>query len=168
MSLSKSQLKAIAERERNMSAIHEAAHAGLCSKYGGVGVPSVWKNTAKNVMAGQKAWLGTFKMFAEPGTIQMNDKARIALAVLTPPDNWRVLVGMAGLVAEQIADGVTDAEEIAILIDDVIAMGEASETDVDLMGDDWKVSDVAKVLQTLLEMWPDIEREAAALREHKI
>jgi hypothetical protein len=161
--LSRADLKAIAEREKRGVSFHEAAHAAIFRRYGGCGIAEVWRNTAQNVKDGQKAWLGTFKMFAEPGTMQMSDEVRKALRVLPPPDNWRVLVGIAGLVAEEILHGVTDADEIAVSIESDIGMGEASKTDMDLMGDDWNVSDVAEVLKLLLDMWPDIEREAASL-----
>jgi hypothetical protein len=82
--------------------------------------------------------------------------------VLPAPKNWRVLLGLAGLVAEHIADGIVNAEEIAGLIDYTIDMDEASTTDINLMGD-WQVSDVAEALHLLCGMWPTIEREAAAL-----
>jgi len=44
-------------------------------------------------------------------------------------------------------------------------MNEVSRSDLDWMGEDWVVTDVAEVLQLLLDMWPDIERNAAWLIE---
>jgi hypothetical protein len=74
--LTKLQSELIAEREKRQVAIHEAAHAAVCFRFGGYGVAEVWKNTAQNVKAGEKAWRGRFKMFAEPGKLQMDDRTR--------------------------------------------------------------------------------------------
>lgn len=163
MKQTRTRLKALAKREKRKASFHEAAHAAVCARFGGCGVAEVWQNTAPNILAGEKAWLGQFKMFAAPGTLRMDEETRTALGALPVPENWRVLVGMAGLVAEHIADGETDAEEIAILIADTIDDGEASQTDLHFMGENWNLSDVAEVMQLLLNMWPDIELRVAAL-----
>jgi hypothetical protein len=102
-------------------------------------------------------------MYAEPGTMKIDAQTRIALGVMKTPKNWRVLLGLAGIVAEQIADGVTDAEVIACAILGSIELDEASQTDMALMGEAWTVSDVAKVVQMLLKWWPEIEDHAASL-----
>jgi hypothetical protein len=129
---------------------------------GGMGVPRVWANTAQNIRSGQKAWLGTFKIYAEPGTMQI-DAQKKAHGVIKTPKNWRVLLGLAGMVAEEVADGVTDPDEIACSIECSISFEEASPTDVALIGEAWKVSDVEKVVKMLLKWWPEIEGNAAAL-----
>jgi hypothetical protein len=102
-------------------------------------------------------------MYADPGTMQMDAKTKKALGVIKTPKNWRVLVGLAGMVAEQVADGVTDAEEIACSVAGTIELDEASPTDVALMGEAWTVLDVEKVVQMLLKWWPEIEASAASL-----
>lgn len=149
---------AIAEREKRQAAFHEAGHSAVCLGFGGAGKAEIWRNTAQNVDAGEKAWLGHFKTFAEPGTLVIDDQTKQILGVLPVPNNWRVLFGMAGLVAERIADGITDAEEIACSIDDAIDADEISRTDHDAIGVDWSVSDVTTVVQLLLNRWPAIER----------
>jgi hypothetical protein len=166
----KIQLKRIAEREKRQAAFHEAGHAAVCSHFGGVGKPEVWSNSSQNIKEGERAWRGKFEIFAEPGTVLIDEETNLALGliVLPAPENWRVLFGIAGLVAEYIADGVTSAEEIAYSIDDAIMMNEVSRSDLDWMGEDWEVTDVAEVLQLLLDMWPDIERNAAWLIECSI
>lgn len=100
-------------------------------------MPEVWRNTPSRVRAGQKTWLGTFKMYGAPGEVETDDATKTAIGVVPAPKNWRVFVGLAGLVAEQIADGVSDS------------------------GDAWTVEDVATVLHILGEASPDIEREVA-------
>jgi hypothetical protein len=161
--LTKSKLKEIAAREKRRTSFHEAGHSIVCSLLGGIGIPSVWANSAQNIRSGQKAWLGTFKMYAEPGTMQIDAKIKKAHGVIKTPKNWRVLLGLAGMVAEEIADGVTDPEEIACSIECSISFEEASPTDVALIGEAWTVADVEKVVQMLLKWWPEIEANAASL-----
>ncbi|MDO8811478.1 MAG: hypothetical protein Q7J38_05545 [Gallionella sp.] len=153
----------VAEREKRKASFHEAGHAAICSRLGGYGTAMVWRNTAQRIKTGERAWLGTFKMYFKPGTVNMDRKTKLALGVIPITKNWRVLLGMAGLVAENIADGITDADEIAGIIFDAIMVDEVSQTDKDLMGIHWRVRDVAKVVKLLQDKWPEVERVAASL-----
>lgn len=153
----------IAEREKRQIAFHEVAHAAVCQCFGGAGKAEIWPNTEQNIAAGEKAWLGHFQMFAEPETLALDEQTKLLLGVWPTPNNWRVLLGMAGLVAESMADGITDADEIACSIDDAINADEISKTDHDMMGADWSVSDVAAVVHLLLNRWPTIERDVTGM-----
>ncbi len=164
MKSSAAQRMALAERELRQGSFHEAGHACMCRHFGGVGVAEVWRNSKIRVKAGERAWLGTFKMYARPGAASMDAETRAALGVeFPPPENWRVLVGMAGLVAEKIADGITSVDEVFGFIRDTIDSEEASATDLHMMGSDWSESDVEQVLRRLLKLWPELEMEANSL-----
>jgi hypothetical protein len=152
---------AIAEREKRRVWFHEAGHAAVCHCFGGHGLAEVWQNTAQNVDAGQSAWLGHFKTFIEPGSLVVSDEIRQLMGVLPVPNNWRVLFGMAGLVAEHVADGITDAAEIMDSIVGALMYGDVSDTDAAAMGTEWGVADVAKVVQILRDRWPAIERDVS-------
>ena len=154
--------KIIAQKEKRNVSFHEAGHAAICARFGGYGVARVWRNTQKNVKAGEMAWRGSFSIFAEPGLMTTDEATRRQMGVLPTPENWRVLVGLAGLVAEKIAGGVSDAEAVFCSIEASINLEEVSETDINLMGD-WQYPDVVAVMELLLGMWPDIEREAGHL-----
>ena len=162
MMLSKTELKEIAKREKRRVAFHEAAHAAVCACFGGCGRAEMWQNTAENVKNGEKAWLGRYCMFAEPGTVTVSAEM-LAIGCMPAPLNWTVLLGLAGLVAEHIAAGTIDPEEIGVEIDCTISMEEASQTDMDLMGATWGISDVAEVTQLLRERWCEVELLATSL-----
>jgi hypothetical protein len=161
--LTKDQARKLAERERRRASFHEAGHAAVCRRFMGIGVARVWRNTPKSVRAGQRAWLGRFEMYVEPGGLKLDEATRAAIGAETPPANWRVLLGLAGLVAEHVADGLTDVDEIACLIDDSIQLDEASQSDLDLMGQDWSASDVAETVRLLVDMWGLVEQHAVEL-----
>jgi hypothetical protein len=103
-------------------------------------------------------------MYAAPGAASFSEEARLAMGVqLPPPKNWKVLLGMAVLVAEQIADGLYDVNEIATEMHEAITRDEASKTDIDLIGDEWGFDDVETVVKLLLKLWPMVQMQASAL-----
>ena len=154
--------KIISRKEKRSTSFHEAGHAAICFRFGGSGVAQIWRNTPANIKVGQRAWLGSFVVFAEPESLMMDEVIRGILGVVPAPENWRILLGMAGLVAEQIANDVTDAYEIYYSIKTLIGLDQVSKSDLDLMGD-WQFSDVVDVVYLLIQRWFEIERHAGWL-----
>ncbi|WP_176058873.1 hypothetical protein [Paraburkholderia sp. BCC1876] len=83
------------------------------------------------------------------------------------PANWKALVGIAGLVAEEIlSDDTDDAGEIADALHLKISDGEASASDLATMGitdiDSCELSYevVEEVARILREGWQVVQREA--------
>ena len=155
--------KAIADREKRRASIHEAAHAYVCRLYGGIGQAEVWRNTDKAVANGETAWRGRFILMAEPGTADMDDATKEELGILPAPGNWKVLYGMAGLVAEQIDGGESDVDLIFEAMMLAVDLGEVSQTDLAAMGERLLIQDVAATITLLTTGWQIIEREAASL-----
>jgi hypothetical protein len=64
-------------------------------------------------------------------------KATLANGIAVPelPGNWKILVGMAGLLAEEILNGETD--DVSAMADNMffrISFGEASDSDLAQIG----------------------------------
>lgn len=139
------------DRELEAVAFHEAGHSAVCHHLGGYGYISIWPNESGH--NDEKSWLGQFVTVSRPRT----------------PKRWRVLIGLAGLVAEyMLRNPTTEAREprdCAMEISDLIFMGGASESDLELIGPRWSQRDVARVLQILGICWQSVEFEAA-LRIH--
>ncbi|RQR51265.1 hypothetical protein DIE21_15150 [Burkholderia sp. Bp9140] len=95
----------IAARELRNAAYHEAGHKMLYERFGGAGDAVVWKNESGN--PDESAWLGQFRPRTCP-----EEMHKVALnhgfAAPELPANWKMLVGMAGLLAEEILSGETD------------------------------------------------------------
>jgi len=155
--------KTIALEEKRKASFHEAAHAYVCFIYGGYGIAKVWRNSAKNVAAGQTAWRGRFELMAEPGTVEMTEEVRQLMGVLPAPKNWKILIGMAGVVAESMADGVSNPDVIFEDIQEKIYADEVSQTDLELIGKKLRMTDVSKVVKLLAAGWETIERNAKSL-----
>ncbi|MEN8516212.1 hypothetical protein [Burkholderia sp. RS02] len=96
----------IAARELRNTAYHEAGHKLLYERFGGAGDAVVWKNESGN--SEECAWLGQFRPRTCP-----EEMHKVALkhgfAVPELPANWKMLVGMSGLLAEEILSGEPDA-----------------------------------------------------------
>ncbi|AIO43053.1 hypothetical protein DM44_7069 [Burkholderia cepacia] len=95
----------IAARELRNTAYHEAGHKPLYERFGGAGDAVAWKNESGN--PDESAWLGQFRPRTCPEgirTIALNH----GFAAPELPANWKMLVGMAGLLAEEILSGDTD------------------------------------------------------------
>ncbi|BBA43935.1 MULTISPECIES: hypothetical protein [Burkholderia] len=157
----------IAAREPRNTAYHEAGHKMLYERFGGAGDPVVWKNDSGN--PDESAWFGQFRPRTCPEVMRA-----IALnhgfAAPELPANWKMLVGMAGLLAEEILSGET--EDTGAMADSLvlkISFGEASASDLALMG----VTDtercglsydvVDEVVRMLREGWSVVQEEAEYL-----
>jgi len=156
----------IAVRELRKAAYHEAGHKILHARFGGAGYAVVWKNSSGNPE--ETAWLGQYRYWACP---ELMRKAAIENGVVPPelPTTWRMLFGMAGLVAEEIMDGETDAGVIADTLDFRISFDEVSASDLASMGitdvDNFDLSykAVEQAVLYLLEDWALVQQEAESL-----
>ncbi len=159
----------IAARELRNAAYHEAAHKIVYERFGGAGDAVVWRNESVNPE--EVAWLGQFRPRTCP-----EEMRTIALAsgFSAPelPVNWKVLVGIAGLVAEEILrDDTDDVDVIADALLIKISDGEASASDLAMMGitdsDSCELSYevVEEVAWILREGWRVLQQEADYLIE---
>lgn len=154
----------IAMRELRNAAYHEAGHAIICRRFGGDGDILIRKNQSR--MADETAWRGQYRIRVCPQ--MMHDAAkRAGFPVGHLPDNWGVLLGMAGLVAEEILRDETDeAEIIADRISVRILLGYASASDLLMMGitniDDLELNyeEVVQALRYLKEEWQLVQEFA--------
>lgn len=163
LKLTKGQMQEIALREKRRAAIHEAGHAYICHIFGGFGIAKIWRNTATNVANGETAWRGSFALYAEPGTMKISEEVTSKVDFLPAPDNWKPLLGMAGLVAEYIDEGNADAEVIFEEIQQKTEFDEVSETDLELMGNEFQEADVSTVINLLTAGWKEVELNAQNL-----
>lgn len=162
----------IATRELRAAAYHEAAHKALYERFGGAGDALVWKNQAANPE--ERAWLGQFSPRTCPKAMR---EAAISRG-FSPPDlpaNWKILFGMAGLLAEDILrDETDDAGVMADALFFRISSGDASPSDlkemdiadIDDCGLTYEV--VEECVQLLRDVWPEVQREAEYLIESAI
>ena len=153
--------------ELRNAAYHEAGHKVLYERFGGAGDAVVWKNQSGNPE--EAAWLGHFRPRTCPETIHAIAKAQGFIGAELPA-NWKVLYGMAGLLAETIVSGETDdAGVMADMLFCRIWTGAASSSDVALMNvtdlDCSSLShEVVEVCVRLLrEEWVEVQREAEYL-----
>lgn len=157
----------IATKELRNAAYHEAGHKMLYEHFGGAGDAVVWKNQSGNPE--ETAWLGQFRPRTCPEAMR---KIARTQGLITPelPANWRVLVGMAGLLAEDILSDETD--DVGAMADTLffrIWNGEASAsdlalmniTDIDSCAPSYEV--VEECVRLLREGWSDVQREAEYL-----
>ncbi|MFD1558827.1 hypothetical protein ACFSHT_24840 [Paraburkholderia silviterrae] len=159
----------IAAKELRNAAYHEAGHKILYERFGGSGDAVIWRNESGN--PAEKAWCGQFRPRTCPEEVR---KIAIANGFPAPdlPMNWKAIVGMAGLLAEDILSGETD--DVGALADTLffkITGGEASASDLASMNitdvDDCALSyDVVdEAVRLLLEAWPLVQQEAEYLIE---
>lgn len=159
----------IAARELRNAAYHEAAHKMVYEQFGGAGDAAVWRNKSGNPE--ETAWRGQFR----PRTCPEEMRAIALASGLSVPDlpaNWRALVGIAGLVAEEILrDGTDDAGVIADALHQRIWDGEASASDLAMMGitdiENYDLSDelVERATRILRDQWEAVRQEAEYLIE---
>jgi hypothetical protein len=159
----------IAARELRSAAYHEAGHKVLYEHFGGAGDAIVWRNDSGNPE--ERAWFGQFRTRVCPEQMR-NVALRYGLPARELPANWRVLVGMAGLLAEAILNCGPD--DIHALADDIhyrISTDEASASDLVSMGisdiDDFELSFevVGFGARLLREAWRNVQEEAQYLIE---
>ncbi|SIN80505.1 hypothetical protein [Paraburkholderia phenazinium] len=122
----------VAARELRDAAHHEAGHKMLHEYFGGAGDAVLRKNESGN--PDERAWLGDFRPRMCP---EAKRKATLANGIAVPelPGNWKILVGMAGLLAEEILNGETD--DVSAMADNMffrISFGEASDSDLAQIG----------------------------------
>ncbi|MGF6808411.1 hypothetical protein OKW30_003537 [Paraburkholderia sp. Clong3] len=157
----------LAARELRDAAYHEAGHKVLYERFGGAGDAVVSRNGSGNVE--ERAWLGQFRPRTCPETMH-----KIASPHSFPasqlPANWKIQVGMAGLVAEIILSGeADDVGAVADILCERISSGEASASDLAGMGvsdiDDCELSYevIEAAVQLLRAEWPAVQREAEYL-----
>jgi hypothetical protein len=157
--LTKKQEKILAKRERNDAAFHEAGHLIALTLFGGVGRARIWKNPKR--AHNQKAWLGHMCTIGEPGKVTHEPDPESPFQIITPlPARWRVIIGMAGFVAERMAAGDTDPLDIYHQLDHAIDFLYLSATDIKAIGDDWEYEDVVSTIVLLSSHWKLVELEA--------
>lgn len=152
----------LAEREKVMACFHECGHSFICHIFGGIAEPIIWENSQKNILNGEKAWLGTCKIFVEPNSLKIDDKTKKELGILPRPKNWKALLGLAGIVSECIADGIHCDYQLNNYICDAEDFGELSATDLNLIGDSVydKFSEIKQVKNLLKTHWEKIDFQA--------
>ncbi|CAD6543348.1 hypothetical protein LMG28140_03907 [Paraburkholderia metrosideri] len=139
----------------------------LYERFGGAGDAVVWKNQSGNL--DETTWLGHFQPRTCPETMHAVAKAQGFIAVQLPA-NWKVLYGMAGLLAEVIlSDETDDAGVMADMLRTRVWTGEASLSDLTLMNaidldcSSLSYDVVEECVRLLREGWTDVQREAEYL-----
>jgi hypothetical protein len=154
----------IAAKELRDAAYHEAGHKMLYRCFGGDGDAVVWKNGSANPE--EKMWLGQFSPRTCPEVARNLALTHGSNAPDLPAD-WRILVGMADLLAEEILSDETD--DAGVMADNLffrISSGEASATDLAQMGvtviESCEVSCevVEEAVRLLREEWAVVQEEA--------
>ncbi|MGF6568652.1 hypothetical protein ABH945_000728 [Paraburkholderia sp. GAS333] len=153
--------------ELRIAAYHEAGHKMLYERFGGAGDAVVWRNQSGNPE--ETAWRGQFRPRTCPEAMQKVARKQ-GFDVPPLPQNWKVLVGMGGLVAETILSGETDdAGVLADILVSRIWNGEASASDLALMNisdiDNFALSydSVDECMRVLRDGWSDVRQEAECL-----
>ncbi|MFM0152884.1 hypothetical protein [Paraburkholderia sediminicola] len=159
----------IAARELRNAAYHEAGHKMLYERFGGAGDAVVWKNESGNPE--ETAWLGQFRPRTCP-EVMRKTALNHGFAAPELPANWKILVGMAGLLAEDILSGETDdAGAMADTLFFRISNGEASASDLaqmsvtDIENCGLSYEAVEEVVRLLREGWPVVQQDAEHLIE---
>lgn len=164
------------------SANHEAGHKIMLESFGCYATAEVWKNVSGN--PDEYLWCGHCRYIC-PLVQQQNAKNlrlqaakfpdelrnRVELRTVKLPSNWRMLVGVAGLVAEQIYAGIDDPAWVVELVLNEIENGYASDTDLAGMGisDIYNIDKVTtkrgirQAFRHLLKSWQLVQDEAKFL-----
>jgi hypothetical protein len=147
-------------RERRKAALHEAAHAVLIERWGGIAEASIWENLSEDVA--QKSWLGTCHVTGAPGVIEPNS---LCPRIHRPPDDWRVLVGLAGVVAE-IYSGTMHADTTVTEMQAFLDVEELSASDAELAGCEVASHHIERTVGFVEAWWTDIQLEADLLEQY--
>lgn len=137
----------IAAKELQLVVMHEAGHMVVARVLGGWGRALVWPTVERKEH--EKAWRGQFQLHIAPTS-----------------SGWEVLVGLAGLVAECIEGGSSDADHIGSEIEAAINLGDVSDTDVALIGNEWDFDDIRSVIDLLNAHWDDVCLEAKCMKSY--
>jgi len=160
--------KEIARQEKILVAYHEAGHERILSYFGGNGDAKIWENTSESASLGEeKAWLGHVKVYAEIGSLTKIGDHLFA----EPTKNAIILVGLAGLVSEEIYKNKRNEftcnfeHDLFETINELITLGEVSETDLEMIGTEFCLEDVKQCLDLLVKFWDDVVKKAEWLIE---
>jgi hypothetical protein len=123
--------------------IHEAAHAAVAQHLGAIAVAEVFPSGTSDTV-NERYWVGQTRLYT-PTTGRM-----------------RVLIGLAGSVAEALDDDDGGREMIEMNPEDFNLSYDLSQTDADLAGS-FTTPDVEETAAILKSVWPTVEREAGYL-----
>jgi hypothetical protein len=153
------QLRALYEREKRQVAIHEASHAVLIGKFGGLARPMIWRNNSDSF--DEKAWLGRCYITGAPGQVTYQRGLKKQLGIVRTPKLWQVYVGLAGFVGEHVSDGENAAWSVRDDYQNALEDEEISATDVQMMGGRLPTERVfARTLEYVTRFWSEIKQEA--------
>jgi len=149
----------IEHSEKYKTAFHEIGHTHILRRFGGCAIPIIWKNPTSTTQNNEKSWIGTTKVLAWPGQVHIGP----GIVVHPVPTNWKVLVGLAGLVTEYMHCGEDSSFEIAGYIEENICYDELSESDRRMIGEQWSEDDVQELMKIFSEDWELIEESVKRL-----
>jgi hypothetical protein len=158
-------------RELREAAYHEAGHLILLRHFGGVGAAAVWENLSGN--PDEKKWGGQCVTYLCPPLKREQAKHLGLRTIPYLPKDWLVQWAAAGLIAEEILDGINDPRWAAERVHARIDMDDASATDLKYMGiTDTGSYDMAslnrsvkKAYRYLAKDWSLVQLEAERLIE---
>lgn len=159
-------------QDLQVAAYHEAGHKIIYERFGGAGDAMVWENS--NGGNEEVFWLGCFRPRTCPEIMHALMKKN---GVILPdlPTNWRLLYGVAGLVAQDILCCSTN--DIGIIVENIysrIEDGGVSTSDLNSMNitniDDFELDQegVKQAWQYLREDWARVKREAEYVIEEAL
>jgi hypothetical protein len=161
----------IGMRELREAAYHEAGHLILLRRFGGVGAAAVWENLSGNL--DEKQWRGQCVAYIHPPLKREHAKRLGVRTIPYLPKDWCVQYAAAGLIGEEILDGINDPRWAAERVHARIDMDDVSDTDLKYMGisgiDNYDMASldrsVKKAYRYLVKDWPLVQREAERLIE---
>jgi hypothetical protein len=130
----------ILDADLRSACIHEAAHAVVAQHLGVSAMAEVFPSGAFDLIH-EKYWIGKTRLYP------------------SPTGRARVLIGLAGSVAEALQD---DPEWFEMNPEDFELSYELSQTDADFVGN-FTTADVEETAAILKSIWPTVEREAGYL-----
>lgn len=136
-------------QEKIRLARHEIGHAHIVRRFGGYATAEIWRTATSS--HDERTWSGTCKIYLVPGKMTMDRKTKSLLKILPAPKNWLVLVGLAGIVGEEVGSGERDPAQIYETVNDAILSGYVSDTDLEQIEDKFCVADIAQVVKLLVE-----------------
>lgn len=166
----------------SVAAHHEAGHKIMLEHFGCFGDAVVWRNPNPN--PAENTWFGHCRFLCPllqreqskslrrlAGKLPEEMRSSMDLRPVKLPKHWALLIGVAGLVAEQIFDGIDDPRWAAERIHEEIQSGWASDTDLRGMGIgdiyDYDVAlitrGIRRAYSLLLKDWDLVQKEAESL-----
>lgn len=158
-------LRALEHRELRRATFHEAGHAALVRRYGGLAEPFVWPNDSGSI--DEKAWRGTCQITVMPGEVNYPAGLAKLIGRMRTPKRWPLYVGLAGYVAEMIDQGFKNSEELYFEFMMAYDLGDAlSPSDLRLIQSVVEIPRFHQIeitLRHLLPVWHLVEKEAEHL-----